>query len=180
VRMLQGTKRALRRWIEAGFEVRGECNFCGDCCHTIWMCQGMKTVNEPLDLPCHQCGEGFHQQSHRVTCPYLSTDRVCSLYSPEAGLPYNCCRNFPQVKDLLWHPDFYAELPDCEFHLGRKRLPLARRWLHHLLLPFLWSYRLKWRLAGRRKEPIGALAELNRVAPADPRRPLRRVARVEA
>lgn len=164
-------KKSIRGWIETGYDRQGECNFCGDCCHTIWMCGGMKTIDEPLDIPCSTCGEGALTQSHRVTCPYLTEEEVCGVYVPGEGLPYNCCENFPQVKDILWHPDFYDEMRDCDFHLVRKKLSplLAARRL--LLTPFLWFFLVKYRRKKRDKTPsILVSKDGNVIAPEDPKR----------
>lgn len=166
-------KRVLRRWAESGFDVHGECNLCGDCCHTIWMCEGHTSIDGPLDIPCEVCGEGYHTQVQRVTCPYLTQDETCGLYSPTEGLPYNCCRNFPRVKDILWHPRFYDELPDCDFHLVRKKLAFPRKILFVLALPFLAYFRLRRRLERGRAQPAAStFKDSNPTAPPDPRRPL--------
>ena len=50
-----------------------------------------------------------------------------------------------QVKDILWHPDFYQEMRDCDFHLVKKKLPPLLAMRRALLSPFLWYFHHKYR-----------------------------------
>lgn len=163
----------IRGWIESGYERRGECNLCGDCCQTIWMCKGMSNVGDPLDVPCETCGEGYYTQLEQVVCPYLDQDRLCVLYSPEAGLPFNCCKNFPQVKDILWNLEFYRQLPDCEFYLAKRKVNPLVRLRNFALLPFVWQYRLRHKLRKKKEaERAYDFGKTGKAAVPDPRFPL--------